>query len=72
MQFSVRDWMMDLVVFVDPDTLVTDALATMRRRYITASLLIKADQSRVWHSHLDRYQRQNCRPKPQSGPGEGK
>ena len=27
MQFSVRDWMMDLVVFIDPDSTVLEALA---------------------------------------------
>ena len=42
MQFSVRDWMMDLVVFVDPDTLVSDALATMRRRYINSLIINKS------------------------------
>jgi CBS domain-containing protein len=41
MQITVRDWMMDLVVFVDPDTLVTDALATMRRRYINSVIVNK-------------------------------
>lgn len=41
MQFYVRDWMMDLVVYVDPDTLVTDALATMRRRYINSVMIAK-------------------------------
>ena len=39
MQFTVRDWMMDLVVYVDPDTPVTDALATMRRRYINSVII---------------------------------
>jgi CBS domain-containing protein len=39
MQFTVNDWMIDLVVFVDPDTLVTDALALMRRRYISSVLV---------------------------------
>jgi CBS domain-containing protein len=34
MQFTVKDWMIDLVVFVDPDATVSEALATMRRRYI--------------------------------------
>jgi CBS domain-containing protein len=42
MQFMVKDWMIDLVVFVDPDTLVTDALATMRRRYISSVLVSKS------------------------------
>ena len=45
MQFTVRDWMMDLVVFVDPDTLVTDALATMRRRYINSVIVDKTGES---------------------------
>jgi CBS domain-containing protein len=42
MQFTVRDWMMDLVVYVDPDTPVTDALATMRRRYINSVIVNKS------------------------------
>ena len=43
MEFTVRDWMMDLVVYVDPDTLVTDALATMRRRYINSVIINKSE-----------------------------
>lgn len=43
MQFTVRDWMTDLVVFVDPETPVTDALATMRRRYIHSLIINKTD-----------------------------
>lgn len=42
MQFTVRDWMIDLVVFVDADTPVTDALATMRRRYISSLIVNKS------------------------------
>ena len=34
MQFTVKDWMIDLVVYVDPDASVSEALALMRRRYI--------------------------------------
>jgi len=45
MQFTVKDWMIDLVVFVDPDTLVTDALATMRRRYISSVLVSRSATS---------------------------
>lgn len=41
MEFTVRDWMMDLVVFVEPDIPVTDALATMRRRYIHSVIINK-------------------------------
>lgn len=41
MQFTVRDWMMDLVIYLDPDTPVTDALETMRRRYINSIIVNK-------------------------------
>jgi CBS domain-containing protein len=41
MEFSVRDWMLDLVVFIDPDATVTEALATMRRRYINSVMVRK-------------------------------
>ena len=44
MQYTVRDWMIDLVVFVDPDILVTDALETMRRRYISSVIVNQSDQ----------------------------
>ena len=43
MQFRVRDWMMDLVVYVDPEIPVTDALATMRRRYINSLIVNKTE-----------------------------
>lgn len=43
MQFTVRDWMVDLVVFVDPDVSVCDALETMRRRYISSVIVSKSD-----------------------------
>jgi len=39
MQFTVKDWMVDLVVFAAPETKVIDALETMRRRYISALLV---------------------------------
>jgi CBS domain-containing protein len=42
MQFTVRDWMVDLVVFVDPDIPVCDALETMRRRYISSVIVNKS------------------------------
>jgi CBS domain-containing protein len=41
MKFTVRDWMMDVVVFVDPDSTVSEALATMRRRYIHSVIVNK-------------------------------
>lgn len=39
---TVRDWMMDLVVFVDPEQTVFDALSTMRRRYINSVIVKKS------------------------------
>jgi CBS domain-containing protein len=42
MQFTVRDWMMDLVVYLDPEIPVTDALETMRRRYINSVIINKS------------------------------
>lgn len=45
MQFTVRDWMMDLVVFVDPDATVSEALAIMRRRYIHSVIVNKSEQN---------------------------
>lgn len=42
MQITVKDWMMDLIVFIEPDTPVTDALATMRRRYINSVIVNKS------------------------------
>ena len=45
MEFSVRDWMLDLVVFIDPDASVTEALATMRRRYINSVMVKKTAES---------------------------
>ena len=45
MQFTVRDWMIDLVVFVDPDNTVDEALALMRRRYIHSLIVNKTEDS---------------------------
>ncbi|BAJ64839.1 MULTISPECIES: CBS domain-containing protein [Anaerolinea] len=42
MQFKVRDWMIDLVVMVEPDLPVTEVLATMRRRYIHSVIVNKS------------------------------
>ena len=36
---TVRDWMIDLVVYVEPDATVTEALALMRRRYINSLIV---------------------------------
>ncbi len=40
---TVRDWMNDLVVFVDPDATVSEALALMRRRYIHSLIVSKTE-----------------------------
>lgn len=40
---TVRDWMMDLVVFIDPDKTVIQALEIMRRRYIHSLIINKTD-----------------------------
>jgi signal-transduction protein with cAMP-binding, CBS, and nucleotidyltransferase domain len=45
MQYRVRDWMMDLVVYVDPDATVTEALALMRRRYINSLIVNRTDNN---------------------------
>jgi CBS domain-containing protein len=45
MQFTVRDWMMDLVVYVDPNVPVIDALETMRRRYINSVIVNKSGEN---------------------------
>ncbi len=44
MQYTVREWMNDLVVYIDSESPVTDALALMRRRYIH-SLIVNKSQA---------------------------
>ena len=41
MQFKVRDWMIDLVVYIDAEATVSEALALMRRRYIHSLIVNK-------------------------------
>jgi CBS domain-containing protein len=45
MQFSVKDWMMDLVVFIEPHSTVLEALALMRRRYIHSLIVNKSEDN---------------------------
>jgi len=45
MQFTVRDWMIDLVVFIDPEETVDEGLAVMRRRYIHSLIVNKTAES---------------------------
>jgi CBS domain-containing protein len=42
MEFTVRDWMNELVVFIDSKKTVSDALALMRRRYIHSLIVNKS------------------------------
>lgn len=42
---TVRDWMNDLVVFVDPNSTVTEALGIMRRRYVNNLITKKTKES---------------------------
>ncbi|HPC06145.1 MAG TPA: CBS domain-containing protein [Anaerolineaceae bacterium] len=44
MDFTVREWMMTLIVYVDPDATVKEALSLMRRRYIN-SLVVKKTET---------------------------
>lgn len=41
MQHKVKDWMVNLLVFVEPDAYVMEALSLMRRRYIHSILVNK-------------------------------
>ena len=43
-KFTVKEWMNELVVFVEPDVSVSDALSLMRRRYIN-SLIVKTNDN---------------------------
>jgi len=45
MQFTVRDWMVDLLVYIDPDSNVAEALSLMRRRYIHSLVVNKTEDS---------------------------
>jgi len=41
MQDLVRDWMIDLVVYIHPDETVLNALSRMRRRYLNSLIVSK-------------------------------
>jgi signal-transduction protein with cAMP-binding, CBS, and nucleotidyltransferase domain len=45
MNFTVRDWMVNTIVFVDPDATVAEALKMMRRRYIQSVIVNKSPTS---------------------------
>lgn len=42
MQDLVKDWMIDLVVYIDPDKTVLEALSAMRRRYLNSLIVEKS------------------------------
>lgn len=42
MQNLVKDWMIDLVVYIDPDKTVLEALSQMRRRYLNSLIVNKS------------------------------
>jgi signal-transduction protein with cAMP-binding, CBS, and nucleotidyltransferase domain len=39
----VKDWMIDLVVYIDPDKMVLEALSKMRRRYLNSLIVNKSE-----------------------------
>lgn len=41
MQDLVKDWMIDLVVYTDPESTVLEALSKMRRRYLNSLIVRK-------------------------------
>lgn len=45
MQFTAREWMNELVVFIDPDATVIEALVMMRRRYINSLIVKKSEHN---------------------------
>jgi len=45
MQVLVKDWMIDLVVFIDPDKTVLEALSIMRRRYLNSLIVNKSQDN---------------------------
>ena len=62
-QTTVKDWMKDLVVFIDPDASVYEGLELMRHRYATSLIVNKTDsKSSLWHCYLHQYLRQDRCP----------
>ncbi len=44
MQDLVKDWMIDLVVYIDPESTVLEAITLMRRRYLN-SLIVEITEN---------------------------
>jgi signal-transduction protein with cAMP-binding, CBS, and nucleotidyltransferase domain len=45
MQDLVKDWMIDLVVYIDPNSTVLEALSIMRRRYLNSLIVNTSDDN---------------------------
>jgi CBS domain-containing protein len=45
MQYKVRDWMVDVVVFIEADNTVAEALSLMRRRYTHSVIVNKSENN---------------------------
>lgn len=45
---TVKDWMKDLVVFIDPDATVNEGLATMRHRYADSLIVEKTAANPIY------------------------
>ena len=45
MQDLVKDWMIDLVVYIDPDRPVLEALSKMRRRFLNSLIVNKSEDN---------------------------
>lgn len=45
MQDLVKDWMIDLIVYIDPDKTVREALTMMRRRYLNSLIVNKSTKN---------------------------
>ena len=45
MQDLVKDWMIDLVVYIGPDEKVLAALSKMRRRYLNSLIVKKSEEN---------------------------
>jgi CBS domain-containing protein len=45
MKSTVRDWMINLVLYIDPEATVTEALTLMRRRYVDSLIVNRTAES---------------------------
>jgi len=48
MQDLVKDWMIDLVVYIDPESTVLEALSKMRRRYLNSLIVKNSKENPDW------------------------